>query len=286
MLNVDINLLRTFLEIEKCRHFGKAAENLYLTQSAISARIKLLEDTLGFPLFERHRNNIQLTRQGKRLLPYATQMVELWVRTTQDISIPNDLDDFSIGAPESLWNSNLAKLPNMLFSNFNEMQLEIQSIDSSKVARRLMEKTLDLGFIYDQPKSDELVTNKAFNLNLALYSNRTKLTIADISPKNFVSIDLGVSFREIQAQVLPSIASPVFQATNWQMAIDYCIEFGGITLLPVALARKNKKLIELEDSPSISRDIYYCYHQGIEKQIKKQQFIEYIRALTSKSFGS
>ena len=41
---MDIDLLRTFLEVYRTRHFGRTAENLYLTQSAVSARIRLLEE--------------------------------------------------------------------------------------------------------------------------------------------------------------------------------------------------------------------------------------------------
>jgi len=37
---VDIELLKTFLEVNRTRHFGKAAEHLFLTQSAVSARIR------------------------------------------------------------------------------------------------------------------------------------------------------------------------------------------------------------------------------------------------------
>ena len=56
---MDIQLLRTFLELDRTRHFGKAAEILSVTQSAVSARIRLLEETLGVPLFIRRRNEIQ-----------------------------------------------------------------------------------------------------------------------------------------------------------------------------------------------------------------------------------
>lgn len=68
---MDTEHLRTFLEVARTRHFGKAAENLFVTQSAVSARIKLLESTLGTELFTRKRNNLQLTAQGKRLLSHA-----------------------------------------------------------------------------------------------------------------------------------------------------------------------------------------------------------------------
>ena len=65
---IDIVLLRTFLELNRTRHFGKAAENLYITQSTMSARIRQLEDILGAVLFIRQRNNIHLTPAGQKLI--------------------------------------------------------------------------------------------------------------------------------------------------------------------------------------------------------------------------
>jgi DNA-binding transcriptional LysR family regulator len=76
---MDTDLLRTFIEVSKTRHFGRAAENLYLTQSAVSFRIRQLEQQLGVSLFARHRNNIQLTQSGEHLLPYAAWH-RLWPR--------------------------------------------------------------------------------------------------------------------------------------------------------------------------------------------------------------
>lgn len=72
---MDTELLKTFLEVQKTRHFGKAAEHLYLTQSAVSFRIRQLEQSLGVALFSRHRNNIQLTEAGELLLPHAEAVI-------------------------------------------------------------------------------------------------------------------------------------------------------------------------------------------------------------------
>jgi len=47
---VDTELLKTFLEVSRTRHFGRAAEALYLTQSAVSFRIRQLENQLGVNL--------------------------------------------------------------------------------------------------------------------------------------------------------------------------------------------------------------------------------------------
>ena len=72
---MDVKVFRTFLEVARVRHFGRAAENLYLTQAAVSARIKQLEGYFDTQLFIRDRNNIKLTSSGERLIGYAEVMV-------------------------------------------------------------------------------------------------------------------------------------------------------------------------------------------------------------------
>ena len=76
--------IEDFVEVVRTRHFSKAAENLYITQSAVSFRIRQLEQGLGVNLFIRQRNNIQLTAPGERLLPrtndhyrYAARKVDV-----------------------------------------------------------------------------------------------------------------------------------------------------------------------------------------------------------------
>lgn len=83
---MDTELLKTFLEVQKTRHFGKAADNLYLTQSAVSFRIRQLEQSLGVTLFNRFRNNIQLTTAGEMLLPHAQAVLSAIASAKQQIA--------------------------------------------------------------------------------------------------------------------------------------------------------------------------------------------------------
>lgn len=66
---MDVRFISTFLDVAQTRHFGKASENLYLTQSAVTARIMLLEEYFNTSLFIRNRNSIQLTSAGEKLIP-------------------------------------------------------------------------------------------------------------------------------------------------------------------------------------------------------------------------
>ncbi|UPO77263.1 LysR family transcriptional regulator [Arthrobacter sp. Helios] len=72
---MDIETIRSFLAVAKHRSISKAAASLYLTQPAMSQRLRRLEDNLGFPLLERDWTGTILTRQGTYFLPYAAQLV-------------------------------------------------------------------------------------------------------------------------------------------------------------------------------------------------------------------
>jgi DNA-binding transcriptional LysR family regulator len=56
-------------------HFRIASENLFITQSAVSARIKLLENDLGVLLFDRSQKHLKLTPEGNRLIKHANELI-------------------------------------------------------------------------------------------------------------------------------------------------------------------------------------------------------------------
>ena len=101
---MDISLLKTFLEVARTRHFSRAADALFLTQSAVSARIKQLEEILGAELFVRKRNDIQLTPAGNRLLQHAETLLKGWERARQSVALDPDLSaSLSAGCLFDLW---------------------------------------------------------------------------------------------------------------------------------------------------------------------------------------
>ena len=57
---MDIDLLKTFLEVNKTRHFGRAADNLYLTPAAVSARVRQLEQILDHGKLEKKHHLSEL----------------------------------------------------------------------------------------------------------------------------------------------------------------------------------------------------------------------------------
>ncbi len=71
---MTVHQLRIFLTVARYRSYSRAAEELYLSQPAVSIQIRELEQAIGGSLFERAGRNILLTEAGQALLPYAQRI--------------------------------------------------------------------------------------------------------------------------------------------------------------------------------------------------------------------
>jgi len=85
---VEFRYLRSFLTVAKHRSFTLAAEELFLTQSAVSQQIRTLETELGTALFTRERQAVELTDAGRSLLPHATRIIALLQDAREALGAP------------------------------------------------------------------------------------------------------------------------------------------------------------------------------------------------------
>jgi DNA-binding transcriptional LysR family regulator len=76
-VDLDLAQVRAFVVTAEQRHFGRAAQALFLTQQALSKRIRKLEESLGVPLFLRTNRSVELTADGERFLPHARELLRV-----------------------------------------------------------------------------------------------------------------------------------------------------------------------------------------------------------------
>ncbi|GAB3903864.1 LysR family transcriptional regulator [Kibdelosporangium lantanae] len=74
-MDLDLAQVRAFVVTADHQHFSRAAQAMYLTQQALSKRIRRLEDTLATQLFVRTNRSVELTEDGERFLPHARALV-------------------------------------------------------------------------------------------------------------------------------------------------------------------------------------------------------------------
>ncbi|MEZ7005185.1 LysR family transcriptional regulator [Streptomyces sp. AD55] len=95
---MDLEALHSFLAVAKHRSISKAAAGLYVTQPTMSQRLRRLEESLGFALFERGWTGVVLTPQGSYFLPYAATLIRdlsnaSAVLGTKDPARPRSFDE-------------------------------------------------------------------------------------------------------------------------------------------------------------------------------------------------
>jgi DNA-binding transcriptional LysR family regulator len=144
---MDLDQLRTFLEIVRLKSFSKAAQTCFRTQPAISAQIRQLEQELNTTLFDRLGTRISLTPAGKIFAEYAAQILNLR-RQAQDAI--NELDrvprgELVIAANEATCIYVLPEVFSKFKTLFPNVQLHVDRSYGSKVVEAVHDNMADFG---------------------------------------------------------------------------------------------------------------------------------------------
>jgi LysR family transcriptional regulator, flagellar master operon regulator len=101
---MDIELARTFLAIVAAGSFVRAAELLNVSQTTVSARVRVLEEQLRRPVFVRSKAGASLTPAGEQFFRHAPALVQLWERARHQVAVPAGRRAvLAIGGELSLW---------------------------------------------------------------------------------------------------------------------------------------------------------------------------------------
>jgi len=260
---MDIDLLKTFLEVYRTRHFGRTAENLYLTQSAVSARIRLLEETLGAPLFTRTRNDIQLTPAGTRLLKYAESILNAWNRARQDAALGGeDKISLAIGGAFSLWDILLQEWAHRLYRELPRVALQAEAHGAEGLIRRLLDGALDIGFMFEPPQMTELLVREVTLIKLIMVADRPNLTAREAVGHGYIMTDWGTSFAIAHARHFPDMPPPAVRMGLGRLALSFLLHQGGATYLAEQMVGEylqSGRLHRVNDAPVIDRQVYVVY---------------------------
>ena len=263
---MDTELLKTFLEVSRTRHFGRAAEALYLTQSAVSFRIRQLENQLGVNLFTRHRNNIRLTAAGEKLLPYAETLMNTWQAARKEVANTSRHNEFSIGASASLWECMLNGWLGRLYQSQepqSSLQFEARIAQRQSLVKQLHERQLDLLITTETPKMDEFSSQLLGYFTLALYCSSPSQTKDEL---NYLRLEWGPDFQQHEAGLIAGDEVPVLTTSSAELARQQLSVLKGFSWLPVSWAKGKSDLHTVTDSTTLSRPLYAVWLQNSDKQ--------------------
>lgn len=262
---MDTELLKTFLEVSRTRHFGRAAEALYLTQSAVSFRIRQLENQLGVNLFTRHRNNIRLTTAGEKLLPYAETLMNTWQAARKEVAHTSRHNEFSIGASASLWECMLNAWLGRLYQlqePQSGLQFEARIAQRQSLVKQLHERQLDLLITTEAPKMDEFSSQLLGHFTLALYCSSPARKKSEL---NYLRLEWGPDFQQHETGLIAADEVPVLTTSSAELARQQLSALNGCSWLPVNWVNEKGGLHTVADSARLSRPLYAIWLQNSDK---------------------
>ncbi|MGF1901261.1 HTH-type transcriptional regulator HdfR [Aliivibrio sifiae] len=285
---MDTDLLKTFLEVTKTRHFGRAAEHLFLTQSAVSFRVRQLESQLGNPLFTRQRHNVQLTAAGERLLPYAEAILQTWGRAKQDVALTEEYNSqITIGASALIWEfDGISDWINGIYDTVPGLALRLESIPRQDLAKSLLDKSVDLFITSEPPKIDGIRVFKIRDYQLQLVSQIEHCTMKSIQTLPLVYLDWGARFAIQHSKISELQRTPILHSHSSRMALDYLMTHPSVGYLPAPVINQNvenNELYVVDDAPVMEQELYLVWQEKSEKSDLINQITDIKPQMVTKS---
>lgn len=147
---VNLELYRVFYTVAKCGSLTKAAEELFISQPAVSQEIKQLENQLGGQLFNRTRKGMELSETGgKQIFPLVEQALKLFDEVENKYS---ELKDTATGivricASDTVSTHFLLPYIKEYHEKYPNVNLMLQNCTSSETVELLKNKKGDVGFV-------------------------------------------------------------------------------------------------------------------------------------------
>ncbi|QZP09091.1 LysR family transcriptional regulator [Caenibius sp. WL] len=255
---MDINVARTFLEVVKTGSFVSAAANLNLTQTAVSARIRVLEDQLDRPVFVRNKAGARLTPAGEQFLRFATSLVQVWDRARQAVALPPGRESVvTVGAELSLWSPLLRHWLLWMRRECPEIAVDTQIDNSERLMERVQDGSLDVAVLYAAPRRPGVIAELLFEEKLVLA--RTTPSTQPLAPEDHVQIDWGEDFAASYQAAFPDQPNPVVSISYGPLALEYILATGGSGYFRQGFIRpylEEGRMTVVPDSPEFSYSAY------------------------------
>jgi len=146
-MTIDSGLLQTFVAVQRANGFTRAAEQLHLTQSAVSHQIRRLEDLVGRPLFRRTTRRLSLTADGEDFLRHAERILQAQDALAQHFHRSPIEGTVRFGVPESFMSEGLPQLLHQFSRRCPRVRLEVSVGVTLDLATMVRERELDLAVV-------------------------------------------------------------------------------------------------------------------------------------------
>jgi len=264
---MDINVARTFLEVVKTGSFVSAAANLHVTQTAVSARIRVLEEQLDRKVFIRNKAGARLTPAGEQFFRFATSLVQIWDRARLSVAMaPGQETVVTIGAELSQWNPLMRHWLIWMRHECPGIAISASIGPPDRLMEQVQEGALDVAILYAPPARPGVVAELLFEERLVL----VRTTGRPVGPEDYVHIDWGEEFATSYHAAFPDAGPGVVSISYGPLALDYVLARGGLGYFRMAAVRtllEERRLALVPDSPEFSYPAYMVHSTRTDESV-------------------
>ena len=252
---MDITLARTFLTVSETGSFIDAARRMNVTQSTVSARIRVLEEQLGRPLFERSHTGADLTSAGEQFRKHALALVRVWQHAQLEVKLSGEhRDHLAVGAQMSFWQDFLLDWIGWLRGEVPDIAVSATASSANELIQRLREGTLDLAVLYQPTQPPGLIIEHLFD--------ETFILVTSIPPSRrrrndeYVSTDWGGDFLRDHASDFPRMETSGLHLDIGAGGIEYILNNESYCYCPKRLAKNHISNGRLRQPPRARKYVY------------------------------
>ncbi len=298
MASLENFRLVVFRAVAEQLSFRKAAEELYLTQPAVSLQIKALEEDVGVQLFDRTGAHITLTAAGQVLLTYCEQVKALLAQTQREIAAlsGDHAGQLALGASTTIAQYVLPRLLGEFRREHPRVHPTLISGNTEHVVEAIEKQKIVLGFIEGPARSREVKTQPFLDDELVLiastaheWTERTSVSCSEITSIPLLMRERGSGTRHVielalERQGIKRNSLQIVMELDSTEAIKSAVEAGlGIGFVSRwAIAKDMRlgnsfKIVEV-DGLRIKRQFLIAFGSGPEPQGLAVEFRRFVTA--------
>lgn len=286
-MNVNkLECMKLFTHVARVGSFTLAANELNMTQGAISKKIARLESELGFVLFHRTSRKISLTDTGKRYLDYCHNVIEQMIATEQELK--NELREavghMKISAPSAFATQHLAKPISIFLQQYPNITINISVNDKQA---NLYEEDIDVAIRASFLEDSSLKARKLIEHELCYFAspeylnkNSTPIKSADIVQHVCITYSLSNPSNIWYLDEEKYLVKEVVTTDSPEMIVRMALLGQGIAAMPRWMVKKyfdRGSLIELfPGRKTISLPMYAVYRNTEFTPYRIRAFIDFL----------
>jgi LysR family hydrogen peroxide-inducible transcriptional activator len=282
---MTLTQLEYILAVDKLRHFGRAAESCFVTQPTLSMQIQKLEDELQVILFDRSKNPIQTTAEGKTIVEQAHKIIKEQKRLFSIIDESKEelTGDFKLAVIPTLTPFLIPLFIQHFVKKYPKVNLKLEEAKTEDIIEMLKKDEIDAALLATPLEENHIEERVLYYEPFYLFvhgkhplAKKTKVKEDELDINDIWLLNKGNCFREqvlnicAQKKGQSELGNINFESGNFETLKNMVLKGFGYTILPHMavqdLSSSQKKLVRPFKAPVPTREISLVFHKDCLKK--------------------